>query len=113
MAESLDRIRAEWRRMAEEGPTQEELEHAKKFLTGSFPLRLSSSGAIADMLVGIQWHDLGIDYLDRRNDLIDTITLEDLRRVARRLLDPESLTVVVVGSPDGIEGEVRGTSPGG
>lgn len=113
VAESLDLIRAEWRRMAEEGPTQDELEHAKKFLTGSFPLRLSSSGAIADMLVGIQWHDLGIDYLDRRNDLIDAVTLEDLRRVARRLLDPKSLTVVVVGSPDGIEGEIRGASQGG
>jgi zinc protease len=113
VAESLDLVRAEWRRMAEEGPTQEELELAKKFLTGSFPLRLSSSGAIADMLVGIQWHDLGIDYLDRRNELIDAVTLEDLRRVARRLLDPESLTVVVVGSPDGIEGEVREASPGG
>jgi zinc protease len=103
VAESLDLIRGEWERMAEDGPTQEELERAKTFLTGSFPLRLSSSGAIAGMLVGIQLEDLGIDYLDRRNGLIEAITLEDVRRVSRRLLDPEALTVVVVGSPDDIE----------
>ena len=50
--------------MAEEGPTDEELEAAKRYLTGSFPLRFSSSGNIADMLVGMQLQDLGIDYLD-------------------------------------------------
>ena len=103
VAESLDLIRAEWERMADEGPTQEELERAKTYLTGSFPLRLSSSGAIAEMLAAIQLHDLGIDYLDRRNGLIEAVTLEDVRRVSRRLLDPGALKVVVVGSPDGIE----------
>jgi len=103
VGESLDLIRAEWKRMAESGPTEEELKDAKTYLTGSFPLRLSSTGRIARMMVGIQLQELGIDYLDRQKDLIEAVTPEDARRVARRIFDPEALTVVVVGQPDGVE----------
>ncbi|MGF1593135.1 MAG: M16 family metallopeptidase [Kiloniellaceae bacterium] len=102
VAESLDLIRQEWRRMAEAGPTAAELEAAKRYLTGSFPLRFSSSDNIAGMLVGMQTEDLGIDYLDRRNDYVEAVTLEDARRVAARLYRPDDLTVVVVGAPEGI-----------
>jgi zinc protease len=55
------------------------------------------------MLVGMQTENLGIDYLDRRNSFIESITAEDARRVARRLYDESSLTVVVVGRPDGVK----------
>ncbi len=103
VGESLDLIRQEWRRMAATGPTTEELALAKTFLTGSFPLRLSSSGAIAGMLVGMQMENLGIDYIDRRNDYITAVTLEDAKRVAQRIYHPDELTVVVVGQPEGIE----------
>ncbi len=102
VAESLEIIRAEWRRMAEEGPGEEELRRAKTFLTGSFPLRFSSSGSISGMLAGIQHNKLGIDYLDRRNSYVEAVSLEDARRVARRLLDADALTVVVVGKPSGL-----------
>lgn len=103
VAESLDLIRQEWKRMAEAGPTADELRDAKTYLTGSFPLRFSSSDRIAGMLVGMQTENLGIDYLDRRNSFIESITAEDARRVARRLYDEGSLTVVVVGRPDGVK----------
>jgi len=102
VADSLDVIRAEWRRMAQDGPTAEEVADAKTYLTGSFPLRFSSSGRIAGMLVSMQIEHLGIDYLKRRNSLIEAVTLEDAKRVARRLYDPDALTVVIVGRPDGI-----------
>lgn len=103
VAESLAIIREEWARMAAEGPTAEELADAKTFLTGSYPLRQSSSGRIAGMLVGIQLDELGIDYINKRNSLIEAVTLEDARRVAAELYRPEALTVVVVGRPEGIE----------
>jgi zinc protease len=102
VAESLDLIRLEWKRMAESGPTEDELRDAKTYLTGSFPLRFSSSNRIAGMLVGMQTEHLGIDYLDRRNSFIEAVTEEDARRVARRLYDESALTVVVVGRPDGV-----------
>ena len=102
VSQSLDLIRKEWRRMAEYGPSAQELQDAKTYLTGSFPLRFSSSGRISSMLVGMQLDDLGIDFLDRRNSFIEAVTLADARRVARRLYDVDKLTVVVVGRPDGV-----------
>ncbi len=102
-AETVEIVRAEWARMASEGPTPEELADAKRFLTGSFPLRFSSSDNIASILVAIQMDDLGIDYLDRRNDLIEAVSLDDVRRVARKLLDPANLHFVVAGQPDGLK----------
>ncbi len=90
-------IETEVARMATTGPSEQELADAKRFLTGSFPLRFDSSGKIASQLVGLQLDGLDIDYIDRRNQLIEAVTLEDIRRVAKRILDGGDLTVVTVG----------------
>ena len=103
VAESLDIIRAEFARMRDDGVSEQELIDAKTYMTGSYPLRLDSNGKIANLLVGIQLEDLGIDYIDRRNGYIEAVTLEDISRVARRLLRPEDLEVVVVGKPVNLE----------
>ncbi len=95
--ETLDVVQDEWRRLRDRGVTQQELDGAKTYLTGSYPLRFSSSGAIANMLVGIQLSDLGSDYFNIRNDLINQVTLDDVNRLARTLISPDSLTFVVVG----------------
>ena len=100
--ESLQVIRDEWARMGAEGPTAEEVGDAKTYLTGSYPLRFSSSGDISGTLLGIQLDDLGIDYVNIRNDLVEAVTAEDAQRVARGLFRPEDLTVVIVGRPDGV-----------
>jgi zinc protease len=81
--------------------SQEQLDDARTYLTGSFPLRLTSNDRIAQMLVGMQVDDLGIDYLERRNRLIEAVTLEDARRAAARLYHPDALLVVVVGGAPG------------
>ena len=101
-AETVKILRAEWARMANKGVSQEELSGAKQYLTGSYALRFGSSVGIARMLTGLQLEELGIDYFDRRNTLIESVTFEDVNRVAKRLLDPENLTMVVVGKPEGI-----------
>ncbi|MFQ5567871.1 MAG: M16 family metallopeptidase, partial [Paracoccaceae bacterium] len=102
MAESLEIIKAEWARMAAEGITAEELDRAKRYLTGAFPLRFDSNAKIANYLVFMQEENLGIDYLERRNDLIRAVTLEDVKRVAARLLKPDELSIVVAGQPAGL-----------
>lgn len=102
MAETLDVIKGEWARMATEGVTADELDRAKRYLTGAFPLRFDSNARIANYLVFVQEENLGIDYIDRRNDLIEAVTLEDVKRVAARLLKPENLSIVVVGQPVGL-----------
>lgn len=100
--EALGLIQAEWRRMAQEGPSEEELQAAKDYLLGAFALGLSSSSRIAGTLLQLQLDDLGIDYMDEREEFIRSVTPEDARRVAGKLLDPEALTVVVVGRPAGL-----------
>ena len=111
--ESMDLIRIEWKRMHDEGATETEVEDAIQYLTGSFPLRFDRSDRIARMLVGMQYNDLGIDYFDRRNENIAAVTAADVNRVARRLLDPEGLTVVAVGKPEGLKATRQLDAPGG
>ena len=103
IAETLEIIRAEFARMRDNGVTAAEIADAKTYLTGSFPLRLDTNDKIARMLVGIQLDGLGIDYIERRNDYIEAVTLDDVNRVAATLLNPQAFEVVIVGKPEGIE----------
>lgn len=96
--ETVALMEAEIRRMAEAGPTPEELQTAKTFLIGNYALRFDSSGKIADQLVGLQLDGLPIDYFTTRNTLVEAVTLEDVKRVAARVLGGP-LTVVTVGPP--------------
>jgi len=100
-ADALAVIEQEIKRMAAEGPTADELAAAKSFLKGSYALTLDTSGKIAVQLNQIQIDNLGIDYIQRRNTLIDAVTIEDARRVARRLYGGGML-VTVAGRPKGL-----------
>lgn len=103
IAEAIEVIRTQWADVAENGITEEELEAAKVYLTGAYPLRFDGNGRIASIMVGMQMDDLGLDYIPTRNDKVRAVTIEDLRRVAKRLLRPEDLHFVVVGQPEGLE----------
>ena len=94
-AETLTVIDEQTRRLAEQGPTQEELDQAKTFLKGSYALAFDTSTKIAGQILQIQLDKLGIDYPERRNALIDAVTLADAKRVAKRMLEAKQLTVVV------------------
>lgn len=105
--EALALVRENVARMATEGPTVEELDSAKRFLTGSYALRFDSSSGIASQLVQIQLEDLGIDYVNIRNDLVEAVTIEDAQRAAGRLLGDGELFVTLVGQPVGIDAGPR------
>jgi len=102
VAEAIAVVRDEWARAAAEGVSETELEAAKTYLTGSYPLRFDGNGPIANMLVGLQTEGLPIDYVTNRNAYVEAVTLEDIRRVAARLMRPEALHFVVVGQPVGL-----------
>lgn len=95
--QSLSVIRTELRKIADNGPTAEDLENAKSYLIGSYPLRFDTNAKIARQLLGLHEEGFGPDYIDTRNDRIRAITLEEAKRVAKRLYDGE-LIVTVVGS---------------
>ncbi|MEM6823663.1 MAG: pitrilysin family protein [Pseudomonadota bacterium] len=97
MGETVDVVRAEWERIASEGITEEELDAAKLFLTGAYPLRFDGNAPIARILVGMQMDDLPIDYIATRNEKVNGVTLEEANRVAERIYRPEALHFVVVG----------------
>ncbi len=103
MAEAIDVIRAEWAKLATDGVTQAELDAAKTFTTGEYPLRFDGNAPIASILVGMQMIGLPADYVTNRNDYINAVTLEDVNRVGAYLLQPEALHFVVVGQPVGLE----------
>src|SRR5258708_12147442 len=85
--------------MHDDGPTAKEIADAKTYLTGSFPLSLDSTGRIAATMLSIQLDRLGIDYLDRRNALIEKGSMADAKRIPNRPLDPHHLFFLFVRSP--------------
>lgn len=102
VAEAIKVVREEWGKLVKDGVTPEELATTKTYLTGSYPLRFDGNGPIASILVGMQMDAMPIDYVTTRNAKIDAVTMEDIKRVAARLFQPEALQFVVVGQPEGM-----------
>jgi zinc protease len=101
-AQAIEIVRAEWQRMHDNGVTADELARTKTYLTGSYPLRFDGNARIARILVGMQADGLPLDYAQTRNAKIEAVTLEDVAKIAKRLLKPEALHFVVVGHPAGL-----------
>jgi zinc protease len=108
--DTVELIEHEIRRLAESGPTDDELANAKSYLKGSYALGFDTSAKIAGQLVQIQLDELGIDYIDRRSAMIDAVTIEDVRRVSKRLLD-SGLLVTVVGRAQGANAQGAPATP--
>ena len=97
--ETIDAIDKEVRKMAEDGPTQQELDEAKSYLKGSQMLQLDTSSKLASGLLQYQLDKLPIDYLEKRNAIVDAVTLDDTKAAAKRLWGQGMLTVVVGREP--------------
>ncbi len=102
VAEAIEVTRAEIARFYRDGATQMEVNDAITYLTGSFALDLDSNSKIASVVHSYQAAGRDIGYVNRRNDLIRAVTLDDVNRVARRLFNPDAFTFVVVGQPEGL-----------
>jgi zinc protease len=98
-AEALQIIEQEIARIAKEGPTAEELAQAKSYLTGSYLLHFDTSAKVAQQLLEIQLEDLGIDYIQRRNNMVNAVSADDVRRAAKKFLSDSKFLVIMVGRP--------------
>ena len=96
--QTIDVVRATMKDFADKGPTAQELADAKTYLTGSFPLAFTSNMGTATQLGAYQRQGLDVGYVTRRNGLINAVTIDDVRRVAKRLYTADSLTIVVAGT---------------
>lgn len=101
--ETLTLLRAEWQRMAENGLSTKELDDAKAYMQGYYVRNLTTTSKAAETLLGIQTSRLGIDYIEQRQSQIDAVTIDDIKRVAKSLLNENILTIVVAGKPEGLE----------
>jgi zinc protease len=101
-AESMAVIEREISSLSDFGPTEEELDKAKKYLTGSYALRFDTSTKIASQLVNLQSEGFGVEYLDERNKLIAAVTMEDAKTASKRLFGDTKLLVTVAGNPERI-----------
>jgi zinc protease len=100
--EALTLVRQELKRMAEEGPTAQELAEAKTYLTGSYALRFDGNATTANQLLHIEQDNLGIEYIATRNAQVEAVTLDQVKAQAKRLLHGDKLIVAVVGRPEGL-----------
>src|ERR1700744_1469357 len=107
VSQTIAVIRDTMNNFAQNGPTQKELDDAKTYLTGSFPLAFTSNAGIAGQLSAFQVGGLPVGYVQKRNDLINAVTIDDVRRVSKRLFNAERLTIAIAGSP-----EAQGRQPG-
>ncbi len=103
VAETLGLVREVITDFRDNGLDETRFTDAKTYITGSFPLRFTSSSRIAGQLAAMQYNGFPINYFETRNDLVEAVTLEQVNALAADLLDPEALTFVVVGRPEGVE----------
>ena len=97
--ESVQLVKSIWQQVQEKGITVEELEEARSNLIGGYALKFSTSLAIADMLNHYQKKGYTIDYPQRREQMIQSITLDQINAFARKFLNPNELNFVIVGNP--------------
>jgi zinc protease len=109
--ETINLISNEIHRLAESGPTAEELAKAKAYLNSSFVLNLDTSDKVASLLVQLQLDRQPLDYMDYRKQMIDAVTLADAKRVAKRLLDG-GLLFTEVGRPSALANAASAPSGG-
>ena len=102
VGEFISGIKTQMTDIVENGITEPELADAKAYLTGSYPLSFDSNSKIASNLMSVRLEELGVDYFDRRNALVEAVTLDDVNAIAAKYLKPENFTFIVVGEPQGL-----------
>ncbi len=94
---AVESILAEFERLGSERVPDAELADSQAYLTGVVPLTLETNEGVASTLLQMEWHGLGLDYLQRYNDIVYGVTAEDVQRVAATYLRSEACLAVVAG----------------
>lgn len=93
---AIEEVLKEITKIRSEPVSDMELSDAQSFLTGSFPMKIETSSRIAGFLVAVEYYGLGLDYIDKYPEFINSVTKEEVLRVAGKYLDPDNYTLVVV-----------------
>lgn len=95
--EAIKLVKEEFSKIRNQGLTSQELEDAKKYLIGSFPLRFTNSEDIASEMLALQISGWGLEYLTKRKGIIESLTLEDVNKIAAKYINEKVIEFVVVG----------------
>ena len=99
VGKTIEKVKTEWNRIKTEGITKIELQNAKTYYKGSFSRNFTSTLSIASLLMIVQYYDLGEDYFDKRDLIIDNLKLNELNNLAKNLFDSKNLFFMIVGEP--------------
>ena len=90
-------------KVRKEGVTEEELKNAKNFLINSYVLRLDSNKKVASVLLNTQIDGFNTDFFEKRNDYINAVSLQDIRKIATKILDENQIFFLIIGNPSNLE----------
>lgn len=110
--EALRLIVEEFRRLQRERVSERELSDAKAYLTGSFPLTIETPDAIAMQVLNVLFYGLSLEQLQSFRERVNAVTVDDIERVARFYLQPERVSVVLVGNATAFASQLRGVGFG-
>ena len=96
-------IKGELIKVKKKGVTEEELKNAKNYLINSYVLRLDSNNKVASILLNTQMDGLNIDFFEKRNDYINSVSQEDIKKIANRILDENQIFFLVIGNPSNLK----------
>jgi len=83
--------------------SEEELKNAKNYLINSYVLRFDSNKKVASILLNTQMDGLSTDFFEKRNDYINSVSVEDIKKVANRILDENKIFFLIVGNPSNLK----------
>ena len=96
-------IKEELMKVKKKGVTEEELKNAKNYLINSYVLRLDSNRKIASILLNTQMDGLNINFFEKRNDYINSVSQEDIKKIANRILDENQIFFLIIGNPSNLK----------
>ena len=98
-------------KLKDQGPTEEELDKARKYVTGQYPLGLQAPDDLAAELASVEFYGLPPDYLETFSDKINAVTMADVRRVLKTYVCTDDLRILVVSNPDVAKKALTGLAP--
>src|SRR5690606_18126844 len=105
--DSLKEFFYEFNRIRDEKVSEEELQDAKNFLSGVFPIRAETQEGLTSLIVQQQIYDLPADYLQTYRDRVNEITVEDVASAANKYVLPDRMAVVIVGDAEEILAQTK------
>jgi zinc protease len=98
--ETIKRVKEEWKEIEIKGITKSELDDAKAYYNGSFTRNFTSTLSIAKLLQIVQYYNLGENYFKKRNELINSLSLEKVNNFISEFFKSEGLFFMIVGEPE-------------